>query len=262
MAVLNRVDKERNLKLFLRLMHDYHPQLMAMPVHNYNPLVYFVNYAFDQLIDFFYHALEIENCHKEQVIILWLAWTHTRHSVSKKLLDDMSDSSETARLSLLKFFCRLPVGQLNEDAVEYICKCMQPQYDSDEMGVQCDAVFYNIDSCHPLLQERIAITYLESPVSAHMVKGFYGFLAVHALAEPVQTLNWLELIVGKLMPEDFASWNKVADILIQAYNGIKSFNDEDYQDILEKAMDLMDKLLQNPENKYMVSNFLNKLDNE
>lgn len=52
MAVLNNVDKDRNVSLFKKLMHDYNPRLMSMPVHNYNPLVYFVNYALDELMIF------------------------------------------------------------------------------------------------------------------------------------------------------------------------------------------------------------------
>lgn len=54
----------------------------------------------------------------------------------------------------------------------------------------------------------------------------------------------------------------MVDVLIQSYNGIKSFNDCDYQDTLEHAMDLMDTIMQNPNNKYLIINFINKLDNE
>lgn len=52
------------------------------------------------------------------------------------------------------------------------------------------------------------------------------------------------------------------DVVIQSYNGIKSFNDSNYQETLEKAMDLIDTIMQNPNNKYLISNFINKLDNE
>jgi hypothetical protein len=31
---------------------------------------------------------------------------------------------------------------------------------------------------------------------------------------------------------------------------------------LEHAMDLMDNIMQNPNNKYLITNFINKLDNE
>jgi len=51
-------------------------------------------------------------------------------------------------------------------------------------------------------------------------------------------------------------------VLIQSYNGIKSFNDSSYQDTLEHAMDLMDAIMKNPNNKYLITNFINKLDNE
>ena len=69
MAALNHLDKKRNVELFKKLMHDFNPRLMALPVHNYNPLVYFVNYAVDDLIDFFNHAVESPECYIEQIII-------------------------------------------------------------------------------------------------------------------------------------------------------------------------------------------------
>lgn len=52
------------------------------------------------------------------------------------------------------------------------------------------------------------------------------------------------------------------DVVIQSYNGIKAFNDDRNQDILELAMDLIDSIMRNPNNKYLISNFINKLDNE
>ena len=91
---------------------------------------------------------------------------------------------------------------------------------------------------------------------------FIEFLAGYAIKEPVQTLKWLEQIIANDIPDDYFIVNHVVDVLIQSYNGIKSFNDSSYQDTLEHAMDLMDTIMQNPSNKYLITNFINKLDNE
>lgn len=108
MALLNLLDKKRNVELFKKLMHDFNPRLMALPVHNYNPLVYFVNYAVDDLMEFFSHAAECPECYREQVVILWLAWSHNnRDERIKGFIDRMCDVSEDARISLLDFLCSL-----------------------------------------------------------------------------------------------------------------------------------------------------------
>lgn len=262
MAVLNLLDKKRNVELFKKLMHDFNPRLMALPVHNYNPLVYFVNYAVDDLIEFFSHAAECPECYREQVVILWLAWSHNnRDGRIKVLLDKMCDVSKDARISLLNFLCTLD-AKMNEDAICYILHFMEPQYDSPKMGEVCDNLFHHADKWDDDYQKKVAEAFVASPLSKHKVTVFIDFLAGYAIKDPVQTLKWLELSLANDIPDDYFIVNHVVDVLIQSYNGIKSFNDSSYQDTLEHALDLMDAIMKNPGNKYLITNFINKLDNE
>lgn len=262
MAVLNILDKKRNVELFKKLMHDFNPRLMALPVHNYNPLVYFVNYAVDDLMEFFSHAAECPECYREQVVVLWLAWSHNdRDSRIKVLLDKMCDASEDARVSLFEFLCTLD-GNMNEDAICYILHFTELQYDLPKMHEVFDNVFYHVDKWNDEYQKRVAEAFVASPLSKHKATAFIEFLAGYAIKDPVLTLKWLEQILDNYIPDDYFIVNHVVDVLIQSYNGIKSFNDCDYQDTLEHAMDLMDTIMQNPNNKYLITNFINKLDNE
>ena len=262
MAALNLLDKKRNVELFKKLMHDFNPRLMALPVHNYNPLVYFVNYAVDDLIEFFSHAAECPECFNEQVVILWLAWSHNnRDERIKTFLDKMCETSEDARISLMKFLCTLD-GKMNEDAICYILHFMESKFDTPKMGDVCDNLFHHADKWADDYQQRVAEVFVDSPLSRHKVTVFIEFLAGYAIKEPVQTLKWLEQIIANDIPDDYFIVNHVVDVLIQSYNGIKSFNDSSYQDTLEHAMDLMDTIMQNPSNKYLITNFINKLDNE
>ena len=262
MAALNLLDKKRNVELFKKLMHDFNPRLMALPVHNYNPLVYFVNYAVDDLIEFFSHAAECPECYCEQVVILWLAWSHNnRDERIKVFLDKMCDASEDARISLLNFLCTLD-GKMNEDAICYLLHFMESQYDTQIMGEVCDNLFHHADKWDDDYQKRVAEAFVASPLSKHKVAVFIEFLAGYAIKDPVQTLKWLEQTLANDIPDDYFIVNHVVDVLIQSYNGIKSFNDSSYRDTLEHAMDLMDTIMQNPSNKYLITNFINKLDNE
>lgn len=96
----------------------------------------------------------------------------------------------------------------------------------------------------------------------YQTRAFFEFLGSFAVQDPVQTLKWLEQILAVNIPEDYFVWNEVVEVVIQAYNGVKLFNDKCNQKILERAMDLIDAIMQNPSNKYLISNFINKLDNE
>lgn len=263
MAALNLLDKNRNVELFKRLMHDYNPQLMSLPVHNYNPLVYFINYAVGELMDYFEHAANCPACYPGQVVILWLAWSHNhRDERIKVLLDKMCDNSEEARISLLKFLSTLD-QKVNDDGVCYILHIMEPLFDSQKMGEACDNLFYHIGAWPEKIQYQITDRYVNSPLCKHHIHTFVGYLGGYAIKDPVQTLRWLELMMDKAeIPDDYFIWNRIADVIIQAYNGIKSFNDPSYQETLEHAMDLIDTIMKSPNNKHLISNFINKLDNE
>lgn len=260
-AALNFLDQNRSVKVFLMLMHDYHPALMALPVHNYNPLVYYVNYAFDDLIPFFEKALENENCHKQQVIFLWLAWDHTHKPKAKELLDEMIEASEVSRLSLVKFLSSLE-GQLNEDATDYLCYLMQEKYFSENMAEKCDDIFIDLDDVSKELQFRLADTFVNSELCIFNNHSFYKFLASYAITDPIQTLTWLDVLMHKDKSIKNRDYNVITDIIIQSYNGIKSFDEDENMSLLENAINLLDELMQRQDNRFAINNFIYKLDNE
>lgn len=173
----------------------------------------------------------------------------------KVFLDKMCENNQEARISLLHFLGAL--GQrINEEAIYYILHFMEPQFDSSEMGEACDNLFHHADKWNDNLQKRVADAYVTSPLSKHKVSVFIEFLAGYAIKDPLQTLKWLEKILIHELPDDYFIVNHVVDVLIQSYNGIKSFNDSRYQDTLEHAMDLIDSIMQNPSNKYLITNFI------
>ena len=75
-------------------------------------------------------------------------------------------------------------------------------------------------------------------------------------------MRWLEkILLSSPYIEDYI-WNQIVEVIIQAYNSIKAFNQPDYQDALEYAMDLIDMIMQHPSSRDMIFDFMNKLDNE
>lgn len=263
LAALNILDKARNVALFKKLMHDYNPRLMSMPVHKYNPLVYFVNYAIEDMMDYFEHATDNPECYQEQIVILWLAWSHNnRDERIKAFLDKMCDTSQEARISLLNFLSSLD-NKINDNGVSYILHIMEPQFDSEDLGKACDNLFRHIGAWPYEFQRKITETYVDSPLCKHQVKTFVDYLGGDAIKDPVQTLRWLEQVLDKAdIPDDYFIWNHIVEVIIQSYNGIKSFKDRSYLETLEHAMDLIDNIMQSPSNKHLISTFINKLDNE
>ena len=262
MAYLNLLDQHRNVRLFKNLMCDYNPRLMALPIYNYNPLVYFVNYALEELMEFFRHAVECPNCYPQQVIILFLAWLHNnRDERIKEMLDTMCNASQEARLSLLGFLASVEQN-INEDILSYILSLMKPEFYSPELAEAFDRMFYHIDQWPQEYQEKIIGTYMNTLFFRYETRGLIHFLAGYAIKYPEQTLRWLEKIL-EIPPSSKAYiWNQIVEVIIQAYNGIKAFNQSDYKDALEYAIDLIDTIMQHPSNRYMISDFMNKLDNE
>ena len=262
LAKLNWLDQDRNLVLFKKLLHDYNPRLMALPVHNYNPLVYFVNYAIDDLIDFFQHTLDYPECYKEQVIILWLGWLHNHKDERlKKFIDQMCNKSEDARLSLLQFLSRLK-DNINQEAVDYILDLMDSRFETKEMGEAYDNLFCHIKNWPITFQYQIAEAFAASPLSKYQIRNFIKFLGAFAVNDPEQTLEWISNIIEKDTPDDVFTWNNIVEVVIQSYNGIKTFYNNSNQKTLEFAMDLIDTIMQSGSNKTLITNFINKLDNE
>lgn len=262
MAYLNFLDQHRNVRLFKNLMFDYDPRLMALPIHNDNPLVHFVNYALEELMEFFRHAVECPNCYPQQIIILFLAWSHNnRDERIKEMLDTMCNASQEARLSLLHFLSSLD-KDINKDALLYIQSLMMSQFGSSELAIAFDQMFYHIDQWPREYQEKIIDTYINTLFFRYQIHGLIHFLAGYSIKYPEQTLRWLEkILLSSPYIEDYI-WNQIVEVIIQAYNSIKAFNQPDYQDALEYAMDLIDMIMQHPSSRDMIFDFMNKLDNE
>ena len=262
MAYLNFLDQHRNVRLFKNLMFDYDPRLMALPIHNDNPLVHFVNYALEELMEFFRHAVECPNCYPQQIIILFLAWSHNnRDERIKEMLDTMCNASQEARLSLLHFLSSLD-KDINKDALLYIQSLMMSQFGSSELAIAFDQMFYHIDQWPREYQEKIIDTYINNLFFRYQIHGLIHFLAGYSIKYPEQTLRWLEkILLSSPYIEDYI-WNQIVEVIIQAYNSIKAFNQPDYQDALEYAMDLIDMIMQHPSSRDMIFDFMNKLDNE
>lgn len=262
MAILCFLDQNRSVSLFKQLIYDYDERLMAMPVSNLNPLVYFVKYALEDMMEYLQHAAKYPQCYPKLVITLWIAWLHNdRDERVKVLLDNICNTNQEARVTLLQFVQSFK-EEIYEEAIVYILYLMSPHFDSQEMGKACDNMFRHIADWPNDYQDRITETYINSPLCKHQVSGFIHFLGGYATKNPIQTLKWLAKILEGEIYNEYDIWNSITDVVIQSYNSIRLFHDSSFQDSLEFAMDLIDTIMQHPNKENTIFQFINKLDNE
>ena len=262
MALLNYLDAKRSLDLYLQLMSDYRPNLLAMPLHNLNPLIYYINYGFPRLVPIFEKAIETPSCHEEMAPLLWLATAKGKEG-AESLLTRMLDASDKAKAALIHYFVQNANQIINQEfVIPWVRKCLLSQQHETELAKTYDFIFDDlILTWTPAVQEEIMGYFIDGGWIANGSRDFVKHLGSMALAEPSKCLQWLRksLDAAPNLMRDIYSSSKILEILIQAYNGLSEFGDKTPD--LEFAMDLLDSILRKQDCTYSLDMFLFTLDN-
>lgn len=261
MALLNYLDTNRSLDLYLKLMSDYRPNLMAMPLHNLNPLVYYINYGFDRLIPLFEKAIEIPFCHEEMAPLLWLAWAKKKEGADD-LLSRMLQSSDKAKGALVNYLVRSNEQKIDQSLViPWIKHCLLSKQINGDLSQTYDGIFDDLVPMWPAEdREEITSLYISRGWLSKESRDFVKYLGSFALSDPSECLQWLRLSLEACpaLMEGYSS-SRIIEILIQAYNGLSDFGSRTPD--LEFAMDLLDDILSNQEHAARLDMFLYQLDN-
>lgn len=262
MALLNYLDTERSLDLYLKLMFDYRPNLMAMPLHNLNPLVYYINYGFDRLIPLFEKAIDIPLCHEEMSPILWLAWAKKKNG-AELLLTKMLRSSDKARGALVDYLVKSYDQKIDQNLViPWIRFCLFSTQNDANLSPTYDGIFDHLVSMWPAeIREEITSLYISGGWVSKESRGYVKYLGSLALSNPSDCLRWLRLSIKacpELMEVGYTS-SRIIEILLQTYNGLTDFGTK--TEDLEFAMDLLDEILSDQEHAARLDMFLYQLDN-
>lgn len=238
MAVMIHGDKEKTLRLFLLLVHDFNVQLLRLPVHGMNPIPYLISYNFEALKDFFEHCIAEPLCHKVNVVWLMIAAIMKKEG-AEDMLFRMADASEGGRATLVHT-TRKYYEPSNHELMEKVLR-RYVDYDEEELGRSYDAIFeeYNMwpkDALLPYLD-----TLFDSKVSKHFTHHVYKFLEGYAEINPHKTLYWL---LGMYFNKEghWRVFDSMTEVLLAAYNRILEFDKGDK--VLEDAMDMLDSFLQ------------------
>ena len=238
MAVMMHGDKEKTLKLFLHLVHDYDVHLLRLPVHSMNPILYLISYNFDALKVYFEQCVLKPECHKVNVV--WLLIATLRQKLgAEELLVKMADASENGRASLVRETERYYTPAHHQLFEDILRRYMN--FDEEELGRQYDFIFKEYETWSDNVLEPYLDSLFDSPVIKHCNHFVFEFLESYSDKNPHKTLYWL---LGRYMRKE-SNWrvfDSMTEVLLTAYNKILVFDKNDK--VLEDAMDMLDDFLQ------------------
>ena len=262
MALLNNLSTERSLDLFLKLMSDYRPNMMAMPLHNLNPLVYYINYGFPKLKDYFEKCIETPLCHEQMSPLLWLAYAK-RKDGAEDLLSRILEASSEAKASLINYLASSKNQRISHDLIiPWVLKCLQISEPGIELARAYDNIFDGMMEDWPEeVKEEVTSLYVDGGWVTFVQHDFIRYLGSMSISDPAKCLKWLNrsLQSSKNLLQDSFSSSRIIEILLQSYNGLSEFGIKTPD--LEFAMDLLDQIMQERKHVVRLETFLYKLDN-
>jgi len=259
LGVLLHADKKRTINLFIAMMHDYSANLLALPLHNQNPLLYLINIDFPVLKPYFEACLKEPKSHKETVVLLWFAWLREING-AEELMFQMGDATEEARAALIQAIWNYYKPAYQEKTLPILYKYM----DCDEKGTggNYDRIFDGvIQQFDKVTREAFIRAYAKSKACGYASHYFTEYMGGLAKEEPRLCLELLpDLYAHNRNTNDWGCTPaKLIDYLITSYNAIKSFDKSDI--VLELALDLMDEWLHENVNRQYLFNCFRLLDN-
>lgn len=262
MARLNTLDTERSLDLYMLLLHDYQPTLLAMPLHNLNPLVYYINYGFDRLIPLFNAAIKRPVCHKTMTELLWICFVKDREG-AEELLHKIIKASDTAAISFFQ-----TVEQFGKDfPLSKSMKLLKELLysDNEEIKKKANIIYNGYKNWSDEDIEEFTDAFVDSKCCAYVSHSYFECLDTFARHNPSKTLIWIiatyeAIKENKDESNEVFGIQRILEVLTQSYNGVRKYNLDD--ELLEKAMNVVDELLADSKKRIYLKRFLTELDNK
>lgn len=240
-AWLNNLNKERALDLYLKLLWDYNPYLLAIPCHEGHPLLYHMYVNFERLQPFFTKAITIEQAGKPMSMFLLNAYLNDLPN-AYSLLKNLISVSSIARQELAWYISYRVLKNEKYSIKGWNIMNLLLDFEDEELGKKINRCFLHIPNPTQIDEPLLSFInkYLQSPVGKYRDNYFYDFIRKMIPSDSRKVLEWF----FESKPEDFRRdfYDKSPiNILIESYNGIREYKIND--SLLEKAMDTFDSLL-------------------
>lgn len=256
-GLLLNVDRKRTYDIVLRMTADHNPDLMKLPLHRYNPLLYLNSEEFEDFIPYFKASIASPDTHRVNTTLLLRAYL-TDKKGSKELLLEMADSTGASRAELIRDIKDYYRSQYHAKCLELLLRYLNK--DEPDLGRCYDDIFSILERWSSDVDDFVDKLTV-SPICKYCNHYIYAFLDKVAVINPERCLIWLTNIYRlKKGVDDFnISVDRIITILVGAYNSIRKFDKEN--PVLENAMDLLDEVLSNDFNKWNMVKSLKQLDN-
>lgn len=266
MACLLNVDYQRTLNLFLAVTRDGNPNYFKLPVHNANPLLYFIGKDFRQLIPYFLMAMKSDMGNDVTADWLFRAWLCSNNE-AKEMLFELADKSKAARVKAIDFVGRHFDKKFAEPMMEVLLRYLD--YGEKELSKEYDEIFRHLADWETSLDSRKFLDkFIKSQVCIYCSHEIYQYLKSLAENDPNYCLDLLTKLYNKKSskhaenaeeyPLEDNELQEITEILIDAYNNVRVY-DKDNQS-LESAMDLLDDLLEKEDVNYYLNRCLQTLE--
>lgn len=257
-AQLNKIDPDRSLDLYIELMYDCQPSLINIPLHNWNPVVYYINYGFDRLIPLYEEAIKKPACHQVLTETLWIAYVKEKDGAEqllRKILKKSAFAATSFIRTVLRFYSSAPLSKSLNLLV------MLMDMDNEETNKELNDIFDRHEYWIAKDIYDYAEEFMSHPCCQYVDRSFFNYLSALTKEKPKKALEWVLKINENNVDEqdDRNNTQQILQVLTQAYNCVRRYSPTDR--LVEEAMDVMDKILEDPEKRQYLRGFINELDN-
>lgn len=253
MAYLLNVDRKKTLDLFLEVTKDYNHNYFTLPVHNGNPLLYLIRTNFDELMPYLTAATKCEKGNDVTANLLFRAWI-LENEAAKPMLLDFADHSPIARVQLIDMIARNCSRDFVNPMYEVLLRYLN--YSDENLGQKYDYVFEHLSAWKSFFPTREYLDkFQRSEVSMYCNHHIRNYLKYLANDDPEYCLSFLANYYAKrekLQNMEYYELREITEILIAAYNNVRTYDIDN--ESLERAMDMLDELLE----KEDVNSYLDK----
>ena len=234
---------DRTADIYLRLMHDLTPVLFRVPLHKLHPMVSLIHYRFDTLLPFFKRAIAVQDAHKSISIALFIGWLHD-HPNTWEVLERLILESSIAQREITKFIFNQTLGTFRNKSITMLSLFLDKN--DEELGEIYDNRFHSAPAINNKAWYHFIDKYIRSAIGKYHDYGIYKHLLKMADEIPEKCIQWALYLQEQLKEQKpyHLDQNHPIDLVIKAYNTIKDSSSS--QESAEQAMDLFDKMLQEP----------------
>lgn len=245
LAILMHLNKEKTLKVFLKLVNTNNPEILENSIWS---VQYLANYNFDQLKNYFRQAIRIESLQGNIAVVLGVAWLKDikgSYSLFRSVLRLSNEAKAKAVDMAIKNLAD------REEKVRKKCEMLFLKFlnSKNEKVIQeyshgfLDFTIEMFPELYPLLKK-----YSKSNVATKQPHYYFEYLLKCSKKFPRECLSLLKHVNTYDKPDISQAGfydDEPVKVLIGVYNSLSSLRTKDYK-ILNEAIQRFDEMLKSP----------------